>query len=120
MGYEIFEKLCNERGLKASDVAKDTRIDASTFSSWKHGRYTPKREKMQIIADYFGVSREFLETGQVESGYYLNQETAEVAQEMFETPGMRILFDAAKDSKPEDLKLAADLLRRLKETNRDE
>jgi hypothetical protein len=32
---------------------------------------------------------------------------------------MRILFDAAKDSKPEDLRRAADLLMRFKETNPD-
>ena len=44
---------------------------------------------------------------------------AEIAQEIYETPGMRILFDAARDSRPEDLQMAADLLRRLKQTNQD-
>ncbi|HAB94850.1 MAG TPA: XRE family transcriptional regulator, partial [Lachnospiraceae bacterium] len=32
---------------------------------------------------------------------------------------MRVLFDAAQDSRPEDLQMAADLLRRLKKTNPD-
>ena len=50
-------------------------------------------------------------------GYYTNPETARLAQELFETPGMRILFDAARDSDPKDLQMAADLLKRLKGTD---
>jgi transcriptional regulator with XRE-family HTH domain len=35
-------------------VAKDTGINTATFTSWKQGKYTPKQDKLQIIADYFG------------------------------------------------------------------
>lgn len=51
--------------------------------------------------------------------YYINPETADMAQKLFEDSNYRILFDAAKDSKPEDLLMAADLLKRLKGTNPD-
>lgn len=51
--------------------------------------------------------------------YYVNPETADMAQKLFEDSNYRILFDAAKDSKPEDLLMAADLLKRLKGTNPD-
>lgn len=47
-------------------------------------------------------------------GYYTNPETAKLAQELFDNPDMRILFDAARDSEPKDLQMAADLLKRLK------
>ena len=47
--------------------------------------------------------------------YYINEETAETAQSEFEE--MRMLFDAAKGSKPEDIKRAADFLNMLKATN---
>ena len=53
--YEIFENLLKERGITAYKVAQDTGITTATLSSWKKGRYTPKREKLQKIADYFGV-----------------------------------------------------------------
>lgn len=46
--------------------------------------------------------------------YYTNPETAKLAQELFDNPDMRILFDAARDSEPKDLQMAADLLKRLK------
>lgn len=114
MGYEIFEDLCKRKGVKAAEVARQTGVSTSTISAWKQGQYTPKADKLQKIADYFGVTPEYLTTGEVREGYYLNPETARVAQELFENPKMRILFDAARDADPEDLQMAADMLWRLK------
>ena len=61
--YEIFERLLRQAGVTAYRVSKETGIGASTFSDWKKGRSTPKQEKLQKIADYFGVSVEYLMTG---------------------------------------------------------
>lgn len=57
--YKRFDKLLRERGITAYKVAKDTGIATATFSNWKQGRYTPKTEKLKILADYFGVSIEY-------------------------------------------------------------
>lgn len=61
--YEIFERLLKEKSVTAYRVSKETGIGASTFSDWKSGRSTPKQEKLQKIADYFGVSVDYLMTG---------------------------------------------------------
>lgn len=61
--YEIFVKLLDERGVTAYKVSKATGIAGSTFTDWKNGRSTPKQDKLQKIADYFGVSIEYLMTG---------------------------------------------------------
>lgn len=61
--YEIFEKLLRERGVTAYKVAKDTGIGTATLSNWKNGKYTPKQDKMQKLADYFGVTIDYLMTG---------------------------------------------------------
>ncbi|MEK5181386.1 helix-turn-helix transcriptional regulator [Paenibacillus odorifer] len=58
--YEKFEDLLNQHGTTAYRVAKDTGITTSTLTSWKQGKYTPKREKLQKIADYFGVTVNYL------------------------------------------------------------
>lgn len=54
-----------------------------------------------------------------QKAYYLNDETAEIAQQVYDDPDLRMLFDASRSARPEDIRLAADLLRRLKETNPD-
>lgn len=61
--YEIFLKLLNEKGVTAYKVGKATGIASSTFTDWKSGRSVPKQEKLQKIADYFGVSLDYLMTG---------------------------------------------------------
>ncbi len=61
--YEIFVKLLEKYGVTAYKVSKATGIAGSTFTDWKNGRSAPKQDKLQKIADYFGVSIEYLMTG---------------------------------------------------------
>lgn len=62
--YEIFEQLLQLHGVSAYKVSKEANVTQSTLSDWKRGRSTPKTENMKKIADYFGVSMEYLMTGQ--------------------------------------------------------
>lgn len=64
--YEIFVELLQKYGVSTYKVSKDTGIAQSVFSSWKNGVSTPKNDKMQVIADYFGVSLIYLMTGKDE------------------------------------------------------
>lgn len=53
--YEIFEKLLEEHQKTAYQVSKDTGIATATLTEWKKGTYTPKIDKLKVIADYFDV-----------------------------------------------------------------
>ncbi len=66
--YEVFVKLAQERGVTAYKVAKETGISQQVFTSWKTGRSTPKQDKLKKIADYFGVSVDYLMTGETPEG----------------------------------------------------
>lgn len=63
MYYENFEKLCNDNKTNPSRVSKATGISTATLTSWKKGVYTPKQDKLQLIADYFNVTVDYLMTG---------------------------------------------------------
>lgn len=63
--YEIFEQLLSKYGVTAYRVAKETGITTATLTNWKQGKYTPKQDKLQKIADYFGVSLDYLMTGNI-------------------------------------------------------
>ena len=56
----------------------------------------------------------------VNSPELLNDETAEMAQALFENRDLRVLFDAARDASPEDLKTTYDMLMALKRKERGE
>jgi len=61
--YDVFRQLLEKKGVTAYKVAKSTGISTSTLSDWKTGRSTPKVDKLIKIANYFGVSLEYLLTG---------------------------------------------------------
>lgn len=58
--YEIFEQLLQLKRVTPYQVSKATGISQPTLSAWKKGTYTPKQDKLQKVADYFGVSLDYL------------------------------------------------------------
>lgn len=119
--YSVFAELLAKFGVKASDVSKATGINQTVFSEWKKGKSTPKADKRQKIAEYFGVSLDYLDTGIEKEGgekYYLNEETSKMAQSIFENRELRMLFDAAQDASPEDLETVHSMLLALKRKER--
>ena len=121
--YEVFEQLLQKYNVTSYKVSKDTGVTQTALSNWKSGRSTPTTKTLQKIADYFGVTIDYLMTGEEKEGgerYYLNEETTEMAQTLFENRNLRVLFDAAKDASPEDLKTTYDMLMALKKKERGE
>lgn len=119
--YEVFEQLLQSYAISTYKFCKETGISQSTISTWKSKRNLISGELAKKIADYFGISVDYLMTGEEKEGgekYYLNEETAKVAQEIFENKNLRVLFDAARDATPEDLKTTYDMLMALKKKER--
>lgn len=120
---ERVKSLCKERGIPVYQLERALGFSNGYFAGLIRGNVPYDRAVM--VAEYFDVPVEYVLTGEnpkytAESGntYYLDEKTAEVAQEIFDDPDLHALFDAAKDSSPENLRLAAEMLKRLKETNR--
>ncbi len=120
--YEIFEELCKQKGVTPYRVCKETGITTATISNWKAGRYSPKADKMQKIADFFGVSLDYLMSREEKRGekYYTNDETAAIAQDIFENKELKALFSVQRDMTPEDLKALHNMALALKRKERGE
>ena len=124
---EIFGKnlthYMNRDGINGVTLAKYMNVSSATISDWMHGKKMPRVDKLKSLSNYFRINLTDLTDEDVEESerhkYYYNDETAKVAQEIFDSSDLHALFNAARDSKPEDLRMAADLLRRLKGTNID-
>ena len=84
--YEHFQALLDAHGITAYKVAKETGVTTATLTNWKKGKYTPKPDKLQKLADYFGVSLSYLLYG-----------TEEVAQKKESGLSSRDERDIARD-----------------------
>ena len=62
--YERFEKMLKEKGISIAEVARATRIPYTTVDSIikKKQKYTSMENNIKL-AEYFGVSMEWLATG---------------------------------------------------------
>ena len=118
--YEIFEQLLQKYDVTSYKVAKEAGVTQTALSNWKTGKSTPTTKTLQRIADYFGVTIDYLMTGEEKENdkYYVNEETAEMAQTLFKNRPLRVLFDAAKDATPEDLETTYNMLMALKKKER--
>lgn len=87
------------------ELSKATGITKSAIGMYESGQREPKFETLEIFADYFNVSIDYLLGRDVpKSGYFLNDETAEIANEMKERPELKTLFDASRKMTPEDIR----------------
>lgn len=56
VSYEKYARLRDERGMTDYQVCVKAGISTSSLPNWKAGRYTPKIEKLVLIARLFGVT----------------------------------------------------------------
>ena len=109
-------------GYTQADMARYMKVSTATAAKWYTGQTMPRVDKIQSLCNWFMIEKSDLlepKDQKDHSQYYLNTETAKVAQEVFDDPDLRVLFDAARGSRPEDIRMAADMLKRFKETNPD-
>lgn len=117
---EKLKEICKERKIPIAKLERECGFSNGYIRGLREGKMP--YERMEKVAKYLGVSVEYLATGKEQSeshGWYLDEEATRLAQELLADPSMRILFDAARNSKPEDIKMVSDMLKRFKETNPD-
>ena len=60
MFYDLYLDLCNKKGISPTKAAIEMGISKSTPTTWKKRGMTPQGETLSKVADYFGVTTDFL------------------------------------------------------------
>ena len=66
----VIKKLRTERNLAQKDLAEKLNVEAYTVSDWEQGRCEPSIDMLIKIADYFGVTIDYLVNHKVNSYDY--------------------------------------------------
>ena len=108
-------EILKRKGMTEYQLCKEIGIKQSTFSTWKTEDRVPNTMRVARIANALGVSVDYLVTGKDESGkevpeYYLDPEAAEIAQELFERPELKVLFKASRKVSAEDIKVIQNMM----------
>ena len=68
----IFD-LLNKKGKTQTDIARLLNVRPTTVSEWKKGKYAPTVDHCVTLAEYFGVSLDYLITGREPRGAPVQQ-----------------------------------------------
>ena len=114
-------KLRTEKNMTLQELAdKSGYTSRASINKVENGEVDVPTSKVKAIADALGVSPKVLMGLDEEpsEAYYMNPETAQIAQRIYEDKELRALFDAAADASPEDLQTIHTMLKALKAKER--
>ncbi|MGN8759291.1 helix-turn-helix domain-containing protein [Acidaminococcus fermentans] len=98
--------LLNEHNINQNELAKILGVSESTVGKWMLMKSLPRMGIIQKLSDYFGVPKSYFleESAANKRAYYLDPETARLAQEVKDDPRYRALFDATRKLSPDAMK----------------
>ena len=99
---ENIQRLMDSRGIDRNKICADLGLKYTTFTDWVKGNTYPRIDKIELLANYFGVPKSEL-VEKYTDGYYTDREAAEFAEYLRTRPGARMLFSAAKDITKEEM-----------------
>ena len=108
----------NKFDMTQAELAKKLGVGTTSVYNWCNGIKTPRMDKVDAMCDLFHCNRSDLiedKSEETNNYYYLNDETRQIAQEVFENPELRSLFHVARDIPPERLKAHIAFMKNLKE-----
>lgn len=100
-------------GKNQNDIVRDFGITASTVSDWANGKKYPRVDKMQKLADYFGILKSDLTEEHAEAKLTDDIELQEYLEELKNRSEMRMLFSLAKSATKEDVLQAVKIIEAL-------
>ena len=107
-----------ELGLTMKELGEKCDVSEATISRYESGNIkNMRRDVVAALAKALNMSPRSLMGWDEEPEYYLNPETARLAQEAARDPEFRILLDAKRDLSPEDMRIIIDLAKRLLNRN---
>lgn len=123
IGY-ILDELLKEKDINVNELARKTGISPSTlYSIIRRDNTKADLGILMKIARELKVSVDyFYDRSQSSHVYYLNPETARIAQELHDNPDLRLLMDASRKLATADIKNITDIVTKMnkKENHEDD
>ncbi len=109
-------RFLNARNKTQVDLAEYMGVSQATVSNWCKGIKTPRMDKIDKICEFFNCKRsDLMEEKDLsdEQSYYLNEDARDMAQFLFDNPDYKVLFDASRKVKKEDIDFVKQMLDRF-------
>ena len=127
----IFRKIREQSGLTQQQMADKLGVSRSAIGMYENGEREPNFETLELIADTFNVDMNYLygrtdikiadpvtpkhsaSSAPIPDRYYLDDDARDMAQFMYENPEYKVLFDASRKVKKEDIDFVKQMIDRM-------
>ena len=112
-------KLWREkRNLRQAELAELIGVSDKTVSSWEINRTEPKMGMIEKICSALNCKKTDIVGGDnhdsSNNSYYINDDARELVQFLFENPEYKVLFDASRKVKKEDIEFVKQMMDRMR------
>ena len=110
----IFKRLRSSCGLTQAEMAEKLGISRSTIGMYETGAREPDFETLEKIADFFNVDIDYL-LGRTDKTTLLPETVGHyyIDDEARKAPEYKVLFDASRKVKKEDIQFVKEMIDRL-------
>lgn len=102
-------KYMEKNNVNATEICKALNIKQNTFSDWINAKTYPRIDKLEMLANYFGITKSDL----VEDKYYEDEDAAELAEFVHKNPEYKVLFDASRKVQAKDIDFVRQMIERM-------
>lgn len=113
--------LRNKKGYSQEDIADMLGYKSfTTIQKWESGVSEPPLKALKKLAEIFNIDMNDLATkklstaiNQNDNTYYFNDDARDMAQFLYENPDYKVLFDASRKVKKEDIQFVKEMIDRM-------
>lgn len=106
-------------GKTQSELCEYMNVSSATVSDWCNGKKMPRMDKIQAICNWLRIEKSDLleDKGNRNSSYYLYDEAKELAEFLYANPEHKVLFDATRKVKKDDILFVKEMIERMSNKN---
>ena len=107
-------KYMGKNNVNASEICKALNIKQNTFSDWINAKTYPRIDKVEMLANYFGITKsDLVEEATSDNKYYEDEDAAELAEFVHKNPEYKVLFDASRKVQAKDIDFVRQMIERM-------
>lgn len=118
---EVFSKRLRHylklNGITQLELSKKLGVGTTSVYNWCNGVKTPRMDKVDAMCELFHCKRSDLmedkEDLEEDNTYYMNDDAKDMAQFLYENPDYKVLFDASRKVKKEDIAFVKEMIDRM-------
>ena len=111
-------RFLESSGKTQLDLATYMGVSQASVSNWCKGIKIPRMDKIDRICECLHITRSDLMEDKLNksntSQYYINDDAKELAQFLYDNPDYKVLFDASRKVKKEDIDFVKQMLDRFR------